>query len=295
MLRRGGAVFLSTARLNPVQTSTRNTVIVKRVHKPPIVEIPGWQPHEVPRHKIDKSVIHTEDDKYMVYDIEEKFPVEHTVKVILLRAVDDYGVKGQIVTFPALAVQRDLLLPGYAVYHNEENLAKYADIIIPEETQMNSSESARLLTIFWSKRVLDVCMNMDNPWTIEKWHIKASLRKHRTWVASDDCIEIPGGPISGPDLSLENKEFISILRINNFERVKVRCRIHHLAVEPDRQIHLESWYIRQAEPVHEHERQELLDMNKQPPSYRIRTNKRLAKDLEVYTQWKKDREARLNN
>ena len=31
---------------------------------------------QVPRHIIDKSVVHTDDDKYMVYDIEEKSQVE---------------------------------------------------------------------------------------------------------------------------------------------------------------------------------------------------------------------------
>ena len=41
------------------------------------------------------------------------------MKVILTHNVDDYGVKGQIVSFPAIDVQRDLILPGFAVYHNE--------------------------------------------------------------------------------------------------------------------------------------------------------------------------------
>jgi len=180
----------------------------------------------------------------MVYEIEEKFQPPQTVKVILLRNVDDYGVKGQIISFPDLEVHRDLLLLGYAVYHNKQNLEKYSDIIIPEETKMNSSESARLLAMKWSKRVLDICMNMDNSWTIEKWHIKIALRKHRTWT-SEENIKIPGGEISGPNLDLENKEFIAILSINNFEKVKIRCRIHHLTTDPSRAIKLESWYFRQ--------------------------------------------------
>ena len=206
--------------------------------------IVGFDPLDAPRHAVDKSVVHTEDDKYMVYEIEEKFQPPQTVKVILLRNVDDYGVKGQIISFPDLEVHRDLLLLGYAVYHNKQNLEKYSDIIIPEETKMNSSESARLLAMKWSKRVLDICMNMDNSWTIEKWHIKIALRKHRTWT-SEENIEIPGGEISGPNLDLENKEFIAILSINNFEKVKIRCRIHHLTTDPSRAIKLESWYFRQ--------------------------------------------------
>lgn len=285
---------LMVSRLRPViQTFTRNTVIVKRVHKPPLVKIHNRDPFEVPRHVIDKSVIHTDDDKYMLYDVEENFQKEHNVKVILLRNVDDYGVKGQIVEFPALAVQRDLVLPGFAVYHNQDNLEKYKEIVIPEETPMNSSESARLLASMWSKRVLDVCMNMDNPWTIQPWHIKASLRKHRTWVEEKN-IEIPGGEINGPDMDLQNKEFIAILTVNNFEKIQIRCRIHHLATSPDRAITQESWYFRQAEPVWEAERQQLLDMNRQPPSYRIETNKKLKEELEKYKIWKTTREERIN-
>ena len=206
----------------------------------------GFSPHDTPRHVVDKSVVHTDDDKYMVYEIEEKEQPHQLVKVILLRNVDDYGVKGQIVTFPDLEVHRDLLLLGYAVYHNPQNMEKYSDIIIPEDTTMNSSESARLLANHWSKRVLDVCMNMDNAWTIDRWHIKAALRKHKTW-AQEENIEIPGGSISGPNLDLENKEFIAVLTINNFEKVKIRCRIHHLTTDASRAIKLESWYFRQPE------------------------------------------------
>lgn len=281
-------------RLTPfVKQSTRNTVIVKRVYKPPLVTTTTRSPLETPQHIIDKSVVHTDDDKYMVYRIEEFEQDDHLVKVILLRDVDDYGVKGQIVNFPSIDVNRDLILPGLAVYHNEENLERYSNIIIPEETKMNSSESARVLANLWTKRVLDVCMHMDNPWTIEPWHIKASLRKHRTWISSDK-ISIPGGTITGPDLSLENKEFISIITINGFEKVKVRCRIHHLSTDPDRAIRLESWYSRLAEPVFEHERQELLDMNRQKPSWRILHNPNLEAEMERFKEWKNEREMRLS-
>ena len=38
------------------------------------------------------------------------------------------------------------------------------------------------------------------------------------WV-SEEQIEIPGGKVNGPDLSLENKDFIAVLTINNHEKV----------------------------------------------------------------------------
>jgi len=139
---------------------------------------------------------------------------------------------------------------------------------------------------------LDVCMNIDTPWTIEPWHVKASLRKHRVW-AEDEHIEIPGGQINGPDLQLENKEFVAILTVNNLEKIKLRCRIHHHTFDPDRRITLQSWYFRQAEPVWEHERQLLLDMNKKEPSYKIKTDTKLAEDNKAYLNWKAERETRL--
>jgi ABC-type uncharacterized transport system ATPase component len=37
-------------------------------------------------------------------------------------------------------------------------------------------------------------------------------------------IEIPGGNITGPDLSLENKDFITIITINNFDKVSTLFR-----------------------------------------------------------------------
>ena len=43
-------------------------------------------------------------------------------------------------------------------------------------------------------------------------------RKHKVWVKSED-IEIPGGKIEGPDMALENKEFVAVLTINDKEKV----------------------------------------------------------------------------
>lgn len=49
-------------------------------------------------------------------------------------------------------------------------------------------------------------MNKDVPWTLEPWHVKASFRKAGFHVA-EDAIQIPSKPITGPDMSLEDKEF----------------------------------------------------------------------------------------
>ena len=71
---------------------------------------------------------------------------------------------------------KHLMLPKFAVYHSEENVELYKDIIIPEDVNVFSSESAQKFISRYSKRVFDICMNMDVSLTIEPWHIKALLR-----------------------------------------------------------------------------------------------------------------------
>ena len=57
---------------------------------------------ETPQHLVDKSVVGSDDDKWLVYEVEEKSQLHHDVKLILLRNVDDYGVKGQVGFSPSL-------------------------------------------------------------------------------------------------------------------------------------------------------------------------------------------------
>jgi len=267
------------------------TVIVKRVYKPPLVKIAGRTPLETPQHLVDKSVVGSDDDKWLIYEVEEKSQPHHDVKLILLRNVDDYGVKGQVVSVPFHLAHPKLLLPGFADYHTEENVEKHKDIILPEDSIINSSASAKEFITFFSKRVFDICLSNSTPWTIEKWHIKASLRKHKVWV-TDEQIEIPGGKVNGPDLNLENKEFIAILTINNHEKLPIRCRIHHLELD-DQIPKVDRWYFRAAEPVWEEERSKLLDMNRVPPNMAQRKDKSLSEEVEKYEQWKRQREDRL--
>jgi len=268
---------------------SRNTVIVKRVHKPPLIKIPGATPLETPQRIIDSSVVDSDDDRWMLYEVEEKFQPHHKVKLILLRNVDDYGKKGQIVDVYFHLAYKHLLLPKFAVYHSKENVETYKDIIIPEGVNVYSSETAMAFINYYSKRVFDICMNMDVSWAIQPWHIKASLRKHKIWVKTEDIL-IPGGKIEGPDMTLENKEFISILTINNQEKLKLRCRIHHIG---EGAVQEKGWYLKQAEPVWEAERQELLDMNRAPPGKKLKEKKEFKADIEAYNSWKFEREQRL--
>jgi len=254
-------------------------VIVKRVHKPPLI---GDSPLNTPQRIIDKQVIHSDDDKWMVYEIDEKYQPHHKIKLILLRNVDEYGNKGQIVNVFFHDAYKYLLLPKFAVYHTEENAEIYKDILIPEDDVNVSSEAVRKFISRYSKRVFDISMNIEQSWTIQPWHIKASLRKHKLWVKTED-IEIPGGQIEGPDMSLEGKEFIAVISINNEETLPLRCVVHHCG---ENAVKTPGWYIKQGEPVWESERQALLDMNRSPPNKKMREIKEFKEDIEIYDKWR---------
>jgi ribosomal protein L9 len=271
--------------------STRNTVIVKRVHKPPLVA-PNTGSGRVSQKKIDESVIHTDEDKYMVYQVEQEYHPFTTVKLILLKNVERYGIKGQIISPGSVNANRDLLLTGLAVYHNQENLEKYSDIIIPEDTKLYSSETAEQMARRWRAKNVAVSMSMETPWTMEKWHIIASLRKYRLWV-TEDQIEIPGGQITGPDLNMNYKEFIVILTVNDFDKIKLRCSINLVSKYADKNRINPYWYCNLEDPVWEHERQELYDMPRRAVPLRMRNDKNFAEKVEAYDQWKADRLKKL--
>ena len=54
-----------------------------------------------------------------------------------------------------------------------------------------------------------------------------------------------------------------------------------------------AWYLQQAEPIWEHERDQLLDMNKAPPNKAQRENKEFKDQVDIYNKWKIAREIRL--
>lgn len=75
-------------------------------------------------------------------------------------------------------------------------------------------------------------MNKDQPWTLEPWHIRSSLRKAAVHILSDSAIKMPAQKITGPDLSKENKLFTVEVKINNTEVAKVKCVLHHWSTNP---------------------------------------------------------------
>jgi len=297
----GGKTWTSFLGLNTTVTklSSRNAVIVSRVYKPPLVGIKENSLRaRVPQKLIDDSVIHTEDDKYMVYKVEENQDDKDThVKLILLKTVEEFGIKGQIISPPSTRGNRDLLLTGLAVYHNEENLQKYADIIIPENTQLYSSDIAQQMVWRWGRKTVSVDVSWDNKWTLEKWHVVAAFRKYKTFV-TEDQVSVPGlekgGVITGPDPDINNKEFIAVLTINKVDKVKVRCRIHQVSRrQPDKQVDVKHFCHHFAEPVWEHEREELEDMPRKNIPRKLRQDSDYADLVAKHDHWRAKRLAKI--
>lgn len=98
--------------------------------------------------------------------------------------------------------------------------------------------------------VLDVTMNKYEPWVIEPWHIRVSLRKVGI-ICPEDCITLPEQKIEGPDIKgKEGKIFHCTITINNQEKARLRCRIHHWTSDPsDRLPFIPEFWKVQKEPL----------------------------------------------
>lgn len=168
--------------------------------------------------------------RYFVYELVEdtntkKHPL---IDLILLDTVKDVGERGEIVKLKSLTAYHHFLLPKLAVYATPENIEKYAIQDKDERKRLatHSSQFVQNTISLLSECCLSITMNMDIPWTIEKWHVSACFRK-AGFIVPQHAITLPEKAISGPNLSIENKEFYVTVKLNNCEETKVRCRVHH--------------------------------------------------------------------
>lgn len=190
--------------------------------------------------------------KNFVYDLIEdtQRKKKPDLRVVLTAYIDGLGNRGDVVSVrPNIAYNR-LLLPGLAVYETPENIAKYQTDQIDENVEKFSSKYAQRTKTVLENRLLNVVMNIAHPWVVEPWHIRVSLRKCGIYVADDSCIELPKEQITGPDLSINNKEFFTTVTINDMEKAKVRCRIYHWSTDPTGRLPyvVEHW-MQPAEPL----------------------------------------------
>ena len=95
------------------------------------------------------------------------------------------------------------MLPRLAVYASTENLEKYANIVIAEDSVQYSSEATQRKLPDLSKIVVPIVMSGDQsePWSVEPGHIKIGLRKYAgIYLESDGNIILdPEKQIHGPN------------------------------------------------------------------------------------------------
>jgi len=148
-----------------------------------------------------------------------------------MRSMEEYGMKGQIITLPTEEAQKNLLLPGFAIYASPENLSKHADTVIPEDSVSYSSETTQQKLPLMTKVVTPIIMSGDDyseKWIVEPWHIRVALRTYSgIHLESDECVRIPSDKkVEGPRSSNHGKEFLAYIKINEFEEVPVRCILY---------------------------------------------------------------------
>ncbi|EDV94549.1 39S ribosomal protein L9, mitochondrial [Drosophila grimshawi] len=224
-------------RAPSLQQQVRTTFVLKRKYEPLL-----HKTNEKPRRM---------RAKHFIYELVEDTLVKKrpNMEVVLKTFVEGVGDKGDIVSMKPNFVYNKLLLPGLATYKTPESIAKYSKTEAEKSAVQHSSAYAQRTVNMLGSIVLAVVMNKDEPWVLEPWHIKASLRK-AGFHCKEECIRLPKERIEGPDLKKENKEFCCTITINKLEQATLRCRIHHWSTDPSERLPyvLEHWKL-PAEPL----------------------------------------------
>ncbi|KFB40637.1 AGAP000950-PA-like protein [Anopheles sinensis] len=232
---------LVAASLCPVRScllqSTRNTFVLKRRFPPNL-----YKKNQTPGKLCGR---------HYVYDMVDDTTItkKPNLEVVLTAFVEGVGSKGDVVSLKPNIAYNKLLLPGLAVYKTPESVAKYATVKDEKDKEVHSSAYVQATVNKLESLILAVVMNKDHPWKIEPWHIKATLRKAGYYVP-EHAITLPETPNIGPDLLKQNREFYCTITINNLEKARVRCRIHHWSTEPsDRLPYVFEHWKQNSEPL----------------------------------------------
>jgi len=225
---------------SPLTQQVRTTFVLRRKYQPRLVK-----QHEKFRAKRLKA-------KNFVYELVEdtNSKPDELLKVILLAPVEGLGGRGDVLDLKPHQARNKLILPGLAVYASPENLKKYEDLkseALAEDAP--SSPFAKKTCEAISLRVINISMNLENPWVIEPWHIRAAMRRAGI-IVPEEALTLPELPIRGPNMELENKEFLVTVKVNKRESCNVRCRIHHVATNlRDRIPWQPNHWLQVAEPI----------------------------------------------
>ncbi len=177
--------------------------------------------YEEPREVADYIYDYVQNTSSRKYD---------TIKIILLKHVEELGVAGDIVDVNRPIARFQLISGGFADYASPYNLIKYKDLIESGAKGKVGPSSAFVFSTVrrLAKEVILVEMNDKEEWIIDRSHVRIALRK-AGFVVPQNSIELPKTPISGPDIAgKQGKDFAVMITINGQEKVPVRCVVHHL-------------------------------------------------------------------
>lgn len=235
----------------------QNTFILKRRYQVPLYP--------------KKGKAHRMRSRHFIYDLVEDKNMrrKELLDLILTQYVAGLGNAGTRVSLHPNIAYPKLLLPKLADYATPENIEKYTKVAEDQqdETPFSSATVEKTIKILSTKRI-SIIMSKEVPWTLEKWHVRASFRKVSI-IVPEDTITMPEKPISGPNLDIEGKEFYITLTINNREQVKVRCCIHHWASELAGRIFVDDFWKLPAEPIFPEDKPILDSL---PPCYSEKKN-----------------------
>jgi len=288
-------------------------IVLKRTYSPPLVKpeviAGGAMTIPVTQERIDKSV--PDDVLYQRYEMcEEETEADETVppiQIILVKPIEEFGKKGQVLTMPSEKAHKELLYHGLAVYASPANLETYKDILIPEDAVQFSSKYIQKNYAELSRKVLCLTMHDLNPWKLEKWHVRLAMRQEGIYVQNDDAITINSKTLTGPDSRLQGKELLVKLKVNQLEDIRLRAVIYQnseklFTGDEDADIPMEDilakdeipppgWQWMFNEPVFEDERQELLQIPRHDLTDEVaKQNPSLKKHLEKFKQWRVKRD-----
>lgn len=217
-----------------IYQQTRNTFILKR--KTP-----------VPLHKKNQRPKPFKS-KHYVYQLVEDTNVKkkEPIKLILISDVKEIGTKGEIISMPPERAYNTILLPKLGVYATPENEEKY--VIGQTNTESMLPLTVQRTLDLLSEFSLSVSLSAEVPWTVEKWHVRTSFRK-TGFCVPEEAIKMPEKTISGPDLSIQGKQFYVTVTINNRHEVKVRCKIHHLSSHNKQVPFVENFWQQMTDPI----------------------------------------------
>ncbi|KAL6255781.1 hypothetical protein P5V15_013024 [Pogonomyrmex californicus] len=231
---------------------TRNTFILKRRNPVPLYK-KNSKPHRL-------------RSRHFIYDLVEDTNVKRKkpLDLILTEYVSGLGNVGTRISMHPEEAYPKFLLPKRAVYATPENIEKYTKLATDQgDDTLFSSVSVEKTIKYLSRKRISIVISKDVPWTLEKWHVKASFRKAGIHVP-EDAITMPEKTISGPNMDFEGKQFYVTLTINNREQVKVRCCLHHWTPDKSAQVYVKEFWKLPSEPIFPEDKPILDSM---PPSW----------------------------